>query len=161
MSHTVRTAFRTSVVALVLAALVGCGHLPTLHWPFSKRPEAPSAPVDDLVVRLADSPNERGFPQFWLRNTLVLDLRDLTGSGSAIIQPRTGAEWPVRMAIRVRPGQVAAIEVTGDQRMVFPVTNEGLRAVDLNLAPGMYTAGTQQLVVRWTQEQARVLSPAG
>jgi hypothetical protein len=152
--------FRTSVIAILLIALAGCGHLPTIKWPFAKRPEAPSSSADELVVTLGDSPNVREFPQFWLRNTLVLDLRDLAGSGSAVIQPRTGTEWPMRMAIRVRPGGVGTVEVTGDQRMVFPVTNEGLRAVDLNLAPGMYTSGTRQLVVRWGPEQTRIVSPA-
>jgi hypothetical protein len=44
--------------------------------------------------------------------------------------------------------------------MVFPVTNEGLRAVDLNLAPGMYIPGTRQLVVRWSPDLTRIVSPA-
>ena len=160
MTHVVRKTFRTSVIAALLVTLVGCGHLPTLKWPFAKKPEAPSSAADELVVTLGDSPNVREFPQFWLRNTLVLDLRDLAGEGSAIIQPRTGTNWRVRMAIRVRPGKIGTVEVTGNQRMVFPVTNEGLRAVDLNLAPGMYIPGTRQLVVRWSPDPTRIVSPA-
>ena len=160
MAHGVRKTFGTSVIVVVLLSLAGCGHLETLKWPFAKKPQAPSSQADDLVVTLGDSPNVRGFPQFWLRNTLVLDLRELTGSGSAVIQPRTGATWPMRMAIRVRPGQVGTIEVTGDQRMVFPVTNEGMRAVDLELAPAMYSDRTNQLVVRWSPDPTRIVSPA-
>jgi hypothetical protein len=130
------------------------------HFPWTKRPEAPSGKADELVVTLGDSPNVATYPQFWQRNTLVLDLREITGSGSAVVQPRTGTKWPMRMAIRVRPGQVGSVEVSGEQRMVFSVTNEGMRTVDLELAPGVYTTSTHQLLVRWGPEPVRIVSPS-
>jgi hypothetical protein len=134
----------------------------TLHWPWNhKQPEKPSFNADELVVTLGNSSTVASYPQFWLRNTLVLDLREISGTGSAVVQPRTGSEWPMRMAIRVRPGQVGSVEVSGDQRVVFPVTNEGMRAVDLELAPGVYTPKTHQMVVRWSPEPMRIYSPTG
>ena len=161
MTHAACKTFRTSIFVILLASLAGCGVLPTnFSFPWSKKPEAPSGRADELVVTLGNTTDVAPFPQFWQRNTLVLDLREITGAGSAVVQPRTGTTWPMRMAIRVRPGQVATVEVTGNQRMVFPVTNEGMRTVDLELTPGMYTTTTHQLVVRWGPELTRIVAPA-
>jgi hypothetical protein len=161
MKHAGRNTLRTSVLALLLISLAGCGLMPTSwHFPWTQKPEAPSGRADELVVTMGDSTNVASYPQFWQRNTLVLDLREIAGSGSAVVQPRTGATWPMRMAIRVRPGQVATVEVSGDERMVFPVTNEGMRTVDLQLSPGMYSPDTHQLVVRWSLEPTRIVAPS-
>jgi hypothetical protein len=161
MTQAARNTIRTSILTLVLLSLVGCGLMPTAwNFPWTKKPEAPSNRVDELVVTLGDGTNVASYPQFFQRNTLVLDLREITGSGSVVVQPRTGTTWPMRMAIRVRPGQVATVEVSGDERMVFPVTNEGMRTVDLELSPGMYSPTTHQLVVRWSPEPTRIVAPS-
>jgi hypothetical protein len=161
MTQAARMIFRTSAIALILASLCACGHLPTVvHWPWTRLPPAPSEKADELLVTAGDTSSVVAYPQFWMRNTLILDLRDVSGTGSAVVQPRTGTTWPIRMAIRVRPGQVGTVEVSGDQRVVFPVTNEGMRAVDLELTPGVYTPKTHQVVVRWRPEPTRIVAPA-
>src|ERR1700726_2789705 len=84
----------TAAVLVLLAA--GCGHLPALH---------PPAPVHELHISAAAGVPS-SFPQYWKRNTLVLDLTAASGSGSITLKPAEGAAWPVRLAFRVRPGAI-------------------------------------------------------
>ena len=140
---------RTSILAAMAVLLAGCGHMPTVRWPWSARPAAPLETADELVVTLEESTTVASFPQYWKRNTLVLDLQGVSGSGSVAVRPRTGTQWPVRLALRVMPGQVGTLEVQADQRVVLPITPDGSKPVDLELSPGVYTPKTAQIVVRW------------
>jgi hypothetical protein len=123
--------------------------MPTVQWPWSAKPAPPLERADELVVTVGESTAVASFPQYWKRNTLVLDLQGVARTGSVVLQPRVTTKWPVRLAFRVMPGQVGALEVRGDQRVVLPVVTEGIKPVDLELAPGVYTAKTPQVVVRW------------
>jgi len=69
----------------------------------------------------------------------------------AIDQVEVGSRvsGPVRIALRVRPGSVGLLEVQADQRMILPVTPTGDKPIDLELVPGVYTAKSPQMVVRW------------
>ena len=62
------------------------------------------------------------FPQYWKRNTLVIDLsahwRRRHSSRPRLPEETT---WPVRVAVRVRPGSVGQIEIQGEERNVLPV----------------------------------------
>src|SRR5207249_5621468 len=62
------------------------------------------------------------YPQYWNRNTLVVDLAAASGSGSITLKPAAGSAWPVRLAFRVTPGSVGLLSVRGDQRLVIPIT---------------------------------------
>jgi hypothetical protein len=96
------------------------------------------------------SPAVADFPQYWKRNTLLLDLAGVNGSGSVVLQPRTDKQWPVRIAVRVMPGQVGTLEVRAEQqRLLLPITPDGVKPVDLELVPGMYTPKTSQIRVTW------------
>jgi hypothetical protein len=70
-------------------------------------------------------------------------------SGSAVLAPRAGLAWPVRIALRVTPGAIAAIDVHGAQRWVVPVPATGAATVDLELPAGVYQSVTHQLTVSW------------
>jgi hypothetical protein len=131
-------------VALSLLALSACSYMP---W--SKKAPAAPVPVNELVVTGADGAPAPGFPQYWKRNTLVVDLQGASGSGAVSLKPGQSGKWPVRMAFRVMPGSVGLLEVQADQRMLLPVAREGGKAVDLELVPGVYTSKTPQLTVRW------------
>jgi hypothetical protein len=136
---------RSISIALCLLALTGCGHMP---W--SKKPAPLPQPVQELTITGADGAPATAFPQYWKRNTLVVDLQSASGSGSVTLKP--GGEpvkWPVRIALRVRPGSVGLLEVQADQRMILPVSREGDKPVDLELVPGVYTPKSPQMVVRW------------
>jgi len=135
---------RAVSVVLCVVGLTACGHTP---WG-RKTPAAP-VPVNELVVTGADGAASQSFPQYWKRNTLVVDLQGASGSGAITLKPREGAKWPVRLAFRVMPGQLGLIEVQADQRLLMPVTTDGTKVLDLELVPGVYTAKTPQITVKW------------
>jgi hypothetical protein len=131
-------------IAICLLALTACAYMP---W--SKKPPAAPEVVQELVVSGTDGAPAQGFPQYWKRNTLVVDLQSASGGGSITLKPGDSGKWPVRVAFRVVPGSIGLLEVQADQRMLLPVSREGTKPVDLELVPGVYTAKTQQITVRW------------
>jgi hypothetical protein len=143
-----RSAVQWGPIAGVLALavlLTGCSHL---HWPWRHKPTPPPPEVHEL-----DETSEGGtaatFPQYWMRNTLVVDFQGASGSGSVTLKPREHTEWPVRIALKMMPGSVGHFEVQGAQREVLPVTTAGTKPIVLELAPSIYTWKTKQIVVSW------------
>jgi len=143
--------FRAARITVLLAAAVSlagvtaCGHLP---W-HRKAPTGPEA-VNELQESAADGTPTQVFPQYWKRNTLVIDLQSAATSGGTLtLKPRDGEKWPVRLAFRVMPNTLGLIEVQADQRLLMPVTKEGTKPIDLELVPGVYTGKTQQITIKW------------
>jgi hypothetical protein len=135
------------LLALASAAiLAACSHL---HWPWKHRPAPTPEVVHELVISSGDSAATLDFPQYWKRNTLVLDLQGVSGTSGIVLRPRAGTTWPVRLAFRVRPGSIGQLEVLADQRMVIPITPGGVKPVDLELPPGVYTSKTDAIRVNW------------
>ena len=141
----VRGAVQWSGVLALATLLAGCGHLP---WPFRHKPTPPPPLVHEL-----DESSEGGatasFPQYWMRNTLIVDLQGASGTGSVTLKPREHTTWPVRIAVKVMPGSVGEIEVRAAQRTVLPVTPAGAKPVVLELSPSIYTLKTPQMVLAW------------
>ena len=128
----------------VLAAFAaGCSHL---SWPWHHQPPPPPTPVHVLDVSGAGA--SAVLAQYWKRNTLVLDMRAASGSGSVTLRPPADG-WPVRLALRVTPGSVAELDVRGAQRMVLPIVPGGAKPVDLELPPGVYPPKTPEVTVAW------------
>jgi len=136
---------RILAVAAALS-LSGCSHLPSMHWPWHRKPAPPPPEVHEL-----DETSDNGgtFPQFWLRNTLVVDLQGAKGTGSLVLTPREGTTWPVRIAFKVTPGWVGQLEVRGEQRVVLPITGSGVSPVYLELSPAMYRRKTPKITASW------------
>jgi hypothetical protein len=133
-----------------MGVLAGCSHMPQVTWPWHHQP----APAPQEVHELAITPAAEGgataaFPQYWKRNTLLVDLQAASGTGGIVLKPVQGATWPVRLAFRVMPGQVGLLQVHGAQRLSLPITTQGAKAIDLEIAPGVYTTRTDQLTVTW------------
>ncbi len=129
-----------SALTLCFAFLAaGCSHMP---W--HRAPPPPPLPVHEVELS-----GGHEFPQYWKRNTLLLDMSGISDSGSVTIKPVAGTSWPVRIAVRVRPGSFAALEVRGDQRLYLPVASSAEKPVDLEFAPGVYSAKTPQIVLSW------------
>lgn len=143
---------RTGSAAVLLTALVslavGCSHVPRPHWPWHRKPAEPPQAVHELLITAEDG-SAAAFPQFWKRNTLVVDLQSASGSGSAVLKPREHTVWPVRIAFRVRPGQFETLEVRARQRVVLPIAPAGTGPVDLELDPGVFIMKTPQMTVLW------------
>jgi len=142
----VATQSRRAVLAgagLALGLLAACA-----HGPFARHvPPAPQ-PVEELRVEAGEG-SSGPLLQFWERNTLVVDLRSVSGSGSATLAPRPQAGWPVRLAFRVVPGSIGELEVKGTQRAVFVVGSGSSAPVELKLDPGVYTPHTPAITLVW------------
>jgi hypothetical protein len=134
----------TGVVVLV----TGCSHFSGTHWPWGHKAPAPPVAVNELDESGAGAA-AAAYPQYWKRNTLLVDLREAVGEGSLVLTPRAGTQWPVRLAFRVTPGAIGVLEVRGAQRLVLAVAAQGSQPIDLELVPGVYTATTAQITVRW------------
>lgn len=139
-----------AVASLGVAALLlgACGHLP-----FVRRAAPAPQPVEELVVEAAPG-SAADVLQFWERNTLVIDLRSVSGSGSVTLRPRPRTTWPVRLSFRVVPGSIGELEVKGTQRAVFVVAGaasgkRGSAPLDLRLGPGVYTPRTPEITLVW------------
>jgi hypothetical protein len=137
------------LAALAGAFLAGCSHFSGVHWPWTHRTPPPPVPVNELILT-TDSGAVAAFPQYWKRNTLLVDLAAASPEGGLVLQPRAGAPWPVRLAFRVAPGSIGVLEVRGDQRVIIPVAQGAGQPIDLELAPGVYTTATAQIKVHWS-----------
>jgi hypothetical protein len=149
MSIKERVTAPVAVGVLIAAALglAGCKTLST-HLPWGHKAPPPPEVSTALTVTAADGA-ALSWPQVWQRNDVVLDLSALSGSGAAIVMPRSGLAWPVRIALRVTPGSIGAFDVRGAQRLVVPVPAAGTGTVDLELPPGVYVAATKRITVNW------------
>jgi hypothetical protein len=137
-------AARAGALALAGVLLAGCS---PINWrPWKRPPPPPPVPVHE--VDIAGSGAE-GSPQYWKRNTLLIDLSAVSGSGSITLKPIEGSTWPVRLAFRVRPGSIAVLEVRGEERVSLPINATTGTPIDLELTPGVYTPKTAQLSVNW------------
>ncbi len=90
-------------------------HAPHI-WPFYKKPKPEPEVVHELDLVNADG-TPATYPQYWKRNTLVIDLSGVTGTGSVAARLPADTTWPVRIAVRVQPGSVEQVEIQGEERM--------------------------------------------
>jgi hypothetical protein len=139
-----------AAVAL-LSLLAGCSHMPhpRMSWPWHHQAATPPEEVHELTIASGAEGGSTAFPQYWKRNTLLVDLQSAGGTGSIVLKPVPGTTWPVRLAFRVMPGQFGILEVHGDQRLLLPIATQGTKPVDLELVSGVYTAKTPQITVAW------------
>ena len=140
---------RTASLLVLMIVLAGCSHMSKL-WPWRSKPPAAPEVANELVITAGEGVTAASYPQYWKRNTVVVDLQGVTGTGSVVLRPRDGATWPVRIALRVMPGGVGVLDIAAAQRLVLPISSEGTQPVDLELPPGVYTPATEQITVRWS-----------
>ena len=130
-------------------ALTACSSIKMPHvWPFYKKPKPVPVAVNELNLVNADG-SAANFPQYWKRNTLLIDLSGVSGSGGFAARLPEETTWPVRLAVRVRPGSVGQVEIQGEERSVLPVSNEGAANIDIELAPSVYTPKTAAIYISW------------
>ena len=140
-------ALAASLLAAGILGLAGCAAV-SAHLPW--RHKAPPPPEVSTALTVATPEGVADpWPQFWLRNDVVLDLSGVAGTGAAVVAPRAGLAWPVRVALRVTPASVGAIDVRGAQRWLVPVPAAGAATVDLELPAGVYQATTREITVHW------------
>ena len=127
-------------------------------WPFHKKAKSGPEAVEELSLVNADG-STATYPQYWKRNTLVIDLSGVGGQGAVAAKLRDGTVWPVRVAVRVRPGSVQQIEIQGEERNILPVSTAGTQNIDLELAPSVYTPKTAAIYISWGAMQTAVEGP--
>jgi hypothetical protein len=138
---------RLALLAAVCLAMSACSTMSNM-WPFHRKAKPGPAAVHELNLVNADG-SEATYPQYWVRNTLVLDLSGVGGTGSVAARLPDETTWPVRVAVRVRPGSVDQLEVQGEERNVLPVSKDGTKPIDLTLAPSVYTPKTVAIYISW------------
>jgi predicted small secreted protein len=135
------------VVLACCLTLASCGTMSKL-WPFGKKTKQGPEAVNELQLVNADGTPVH-FPQYWSRNTLIIDLSGASGSGSIAARLPPDTTWPVRMAVRVFPRAVHQVEILGEERNVLPVTSEGTKSIELPIGPSVYTPRTAALYISW------------
>ncbi|MEZ5500315.1 MAG: hypothetical protein R3E77_12905 [Steroidobacteraceae bacterium] len=145
------TAARTQVLLVMmitLTAVSGCSHLPRVKWPFARKATVIDLSEDAFAFTDFASGASRNYPQYWSGNTLVIDLSAISGSGAVRVQPKDpDRTWPMRLALKLVPGTVQAVEVVGSARVIVPVVAGAAR--ELALSPDVYRARTPELIIRW------------
>ena len=141
------TAALAGLLAAGILGLAGCASL-SAHLPFRHRAPPPPEVSTALTVATPEGASV-AWPQIWVRNDVVLDMSGVAPAGSAVVAPRSGLAWPVRVALRVIPGAIGVIDVRGAQRWVVPVPAAGAAPVDLELPPGVYQSATRQITLSW------------
>ena len=144
-----RLASGLSLLVACALCLPACSSIRMPHvWPFYKKPKPAPEAVLELNLVNADG-STASFPQYWKRNTLVIDLSGVGGAGTLTARLPEETTWPVRMAVRVRPGSVGQIEIQGEERSVLPVSSEGTSNIDLEILPSAYTPNTAAIYISW------------
>ena len=138
---------RLVLIATACVTLTACSSMSKL-WPFHHKAKPGPEAVHELNLVNADG-SAATYPQYWQRNTLVLDLSGIGGEGSVAARLPDESTWPVRVAVRVRPGSVDQIEVQGEERNVLPVNRDGTKDIDLTLATSVYTPKTAAIYISW------------
>jgi hypothetical protein len=155
-----------SRLALIAALALGLGLQLTACstpkiWPFYKKPKPAPEAVHEVDLVNADG-TPASYPQYWKRNTLVIDLSGVSNAGTVAARLPDQTTWPVRVALRVRPGSVEQVEVQGEERAVLEVSREGTLPLDLELAPSVYRKTTAAIYISWGSmpQFAEVAAPA-
>lgn len=141
------------LVSLSVGVSAGCKSMPTfphrLHWPWAAKSVPVPPPANQIAWEAVEGGTAVEFPQSWARNTLIIDMTSAIGTGRVRMHPKASMGWPVRIALRVKPGAVAEVEVDAAQRLVMPVLPGGGASVDLPIDPGVYLSHTETITLAW------------
>src|SRR5256884_423366 len=105
---------------------------PSMHWPWHPPPPPPAPPVHELDISAGagagasvgsgGSGAASAYPQYWNRNTLVVDLAAASGSGSITLKPAARSAWPVRLALPGTPRPGGLLSRGAGQPLGIPLT---------------------------------------
>ena len=126
---------RPFVDRCLLPGLPACSSIKMPNiWPFYKKPKPAPEAVNELNLVNADG-SPASFPQYWKRNTLVIDLSGVGGAGNVAARLPEETTWPVRVAVRVRPGSVGRSRSRAKSATCCPSATEGTRPSTSNSRP--------------------------
>jgi len=136
------------LVLIVCSSLLLLGCSTPKIWPFYKKPKPAPEVVHEVDLVNADG-TPASIPQYWKRNTLLIDLSGVSGTGTVAARLPAETTWPVRVAVRVQPGSVEQVEVVGEERDVMAVSREGLTPIDLEFPPSVFRPTTGAIYITW------------
>jgi len=145
-----RIAPGSALIAAFCLSLTACSSYSVqMGWPPIQKKAKP-APEEVHELNLVNTDGTpASFPQYWKRNTLVIDLSGISATGNVAARLPEETTWPVRVAVRVRPGSVGQIEIQGEERNVLPVATDGTQPIDIEFAPSVYTPRTAAIYISW------------
>jgi uncharacterized protein (UPF0548 family) len=146
-NYVIRTS-TLGAVAVSALLLAGCSTLRGL-WPFGHGQKATAQPVTELLVELPEGGPVPVVLQYWERDTLVLDLTNVAGTGRVTLRRQAEHSWPARLALRMAPRRFEMAEVRGATRVALPVSAAAGPPVTVELPPELYAADTPQLRLSW------------
>src|SRR4026207_2288640 len=100
MNRKARRFVRAAAFCVLVLGAASCAHIPPLTWPWRARTAAPPRAVEVVAIRSEDGVPVRAFPQYWLRNTLLIDLSGAAPSGTIVLGRRGAGACPGRAALR-------------------------------------------------------------
>lgn len=140
---------RLALIAGLSLVVTGCSSMPRIDlWPFDKKQQPAPEVVHEVDLVNADG-TPASYPQYWKRNALLIDLSGVSGTGSVAARLPADTTWPVRVAVRVRPGSVEQVEVLGEERNVLAVSREGTLPIDLEFPSSVYRPNTGAIYISW------------
>lgn len=137
---------RLALIAACTLLFAGCS-MPKI-WPFYKKPKPVPEVVHEVDLVNADG-TPASYPQYWKRNTLVIDLSGASGSGTVAARLPAETTWPVRVAVRVQPGSIEQLEIIGEERSVLAVSRAATLPIDLEFEPSVYRPNTGSIYINW------------
>jgi hypothetical protein len=147
------------IVAWSLSLTACSSYSVQMGWPPIQKKAAPAPEAVNELNLVNTDGTPASFPQYWKRNTLVIDLSGIGASGNVAARLPEETTWPVRVAVRVRPGSVGQIEIQGEERNVLPVATEGTQPIDIEFAPSVYTPRTAAIYISWGPSPVFVEAP--
>ena len=143
-----RNRFIHAGIAAGMLLLGGCATLKS-HLPFRGHAAPLPQPVTELDVELSQAGTPPVVLQYRERNTLVVDLTSVAGTGQVTLRPSAEHGWPMRIAFRMLPRRFEVLEVRGAERVLLPVAAGSAEPVTAELPAGLYGPGTAELKVSW------------
>jgi hypothetical protein len=137
---------RLALIAACSLLFAGCS-TPKI-WPFYKKPKPVPEAVHEVDLVNADG-TPASYPQYWKRNTLVIDLSGASGTGTVAARLPAETTWPVRVAVRVQPGSIEQLEIVGEERSVLAVSRAATLPIDLEFEPSVYRPNTGSIYINW------------
>jgi len=139
---------RLALFVACTLVLGGCTSTPHKWWPFHKKAKPAPEVVHEVDLVNADG-TPANYPQYWKRNTLIIDLSGVSGTGAVTARLPADTTWPVRVAVRVQPGSIQQVEVQGEERNVMAVSTEAGLPIELEFAPSVYRKTTAAIYINW------------
>ena len=136
-------------VACCLALTACSSYKVQMGWPpIYKKPAPVPEAVNELNLVNADG-TPANFPQYWKRNTLVIDLSAIGAAGNFAARFRKAPPGRCASAFGCAPAASGKSRSWARSAMSCRWPPKGLLPIDLEFAPSVYTPRTAAIYISW------------